>query len=135
MKKNKLKEELLKIIGEMREMKIHLSAEEIYLKLKKTNPKVSLSTIYRNMDKLASQGVISKLKFQYNPTKYDANTESHPHIICINCGKVEDISINRNLREIVEKEPLVKERYKVLTIDLNIYGICNECKNNKKEVN
>lgn len=67
----------------------HPTAEMIYNWLKPDNPTLSLGTVYRNLNLLADEGVITRMPFPVE--RYDANTEPHPHFRCRACGGVYDL--------------------------------------------
>lgn len=80
-------EQILKIINTSDE---HLSAEQIFLRLKDNNQGVVLATVYNNLASLYKQGLIRKLSVEGYPDRYD-NIQPHDHLICRNCGKLSDI--------------------------------------------
>lgn len=67
----------------------HPTAEMLYSWLKPDNPSLSLGTVYRNLNLLADEGVITRMPFPVE--RYDANTEPHPHFRCRRCGQVYDL--------------------------------------------
>lgn len=70
--------------------KSHPDAEWIYEEVKKEIPKISLGTVYRDLNSLAKAGEILKLEIAGATSRYDGNTESHCHFRCKNCGLMED---------------------------------------------
>lgn len=67
----------------------HPTAEMIYNGLKPENPSLSLGTVYRNLNLLADEGIITRMPFPVE--RYDANVEPHPHFRCRACGGVYDL--------------------------------------------
>lgn len=67
----------------------HPTAEMLYHWLKPDNPSLSLGTVYRNLNLLADEGIITRMPFPVE--RYDANTEPHPHFRCRRCGQVYDL--------------------------------------------
>lgn len=67
----------------------HPTAEMVYSTLKPENPNLSLGTVYRNLNLLAEEGVITRMPFSVD--RYDANTMPHAHFRCKSCGKVYDM--------------------------------------------
>ncbi len=70
---------------------VHPTAEELYFELKKNNPKLSLATVYRNLNQLAQNNVIKKIQGLSEQVHYDHNVSEHFHIICTECNKIEDL--------------------------------------------
>lgn len=104
---------------------IHPTADWIYDRVRKKCPNVSLGTIYRNLNLLKEKGLIKELKFGKNTARYDGNFETHHHIFCLACGKLEDVQCNvhPDLTKSVEKT----NGYKIVSHQLEFNGICPEC--------
>ena len=102
----------------------HPTAEMLYNWLKPENPSLSLGTVYRNLNLLADEGIITRMPFPV--ARYDANTEPHPHFRCRKCGAVYDL-------EDVEYDASLDEKIGVLSghqvdrHDLVFSGICTHC--------
>ncbi len=130
MKRSQQREAILKTI---RNMKSHPTADEVYVEVKKTMPNISLGTVYRNLELLASMGEIKKLEVAGKKMRFDGGVWPHPHIICIRCGKVADYHI--------EDFPEIREGYDpdtgyiILECAVNILGICPECSDDMEENN
>lgn len=75
----------------LRSTKAHPTAEMIYQALKPEHPKLSLGTVYRNLNQLADSGVITRMPFPVE--RYDADTSVHGHFCCDECGNVYDLDI------------------------------------------
>jgi len=58
----------------------HLTADEIYDRVRKRLPRISMGTVYRNLDLMASQGLIRKLQPDYPQMRFDGNTRDHYHL-------------------------------------------------------
>lgn len=88
----------------------------------KTDP----ATIFRMMNTLTQKGLTTPISFQEGKTRYElSNKDDHHHLICDNCGKIEDIPdvIIPNL----EKKIKEKRKFKVLRHSLEFFGLCNLC--------
>lgn len=73
----------------LRSQKSHPTAEMIYQMLKPEHPKLSLGTVYRNLNQLADWGEITRMPFHIE--RYDADTSPHAHFCCDSCGQVFDL--------------------------------------------
>ena len=102
----------------------HPTAEMLYHWLKPENPSLSLGTVYRNLNLLADEGLITRMPFPIE--RYDANTRPHSHFRCRKCGAVYDL-------EGVEYDAALDEKVGVLNghqvdrHDLVFSGICTHC--------
>ena len=80
------------ILGYMLERDMHISAEGLYSELKNRGEKLSLSTIYLNLNVLQEAGLVRTLRGLGNESVFDSNTrDPHYHLICKRSGKVIDI--------------------------------------------
>ena len=68
----------------------HLNVDEIYTKVLVVHPSISLATIYKNILMLVEKGVIKEIPIEGKKSKYEIIKEDHFHLICIECGHVED---------------------------------------------
>ena len=111
----------------------HPTADEVYAMVRAELPKVSLGTVYRNLDLLAKQGLIRMLATAGEQRRYDGMLEDHHHIRCEVCGRVDDINLEDTERL---DEPLVDGRgYEVHGYTLCFTGVCRECAGNGKNHN
>lgn len=116
----------LAIYHMLRSTKSHPSADAIYQGLSKQFPTMSFATVYKTLDLLSQIGLVQKINVGEDSFRYDASTESHPHIICLKCKKVEDVENNftEELREVVANTT----HYDVVSQQLYFYGYCPDCK-------
>lgn len=105
----------------------HLLAQDIYEILKEEGSKVGLATIYRTLDLLEDEGIITKRKFNDDSAYYEINAKGnkHHHLICKSCGKV--IEVNDLLQSDIEERLWEEEDFSVEDLSLQIYGSCAEC--------
>ncbi|RKQ85420.1 Fur family transcriptional regulator [Brockia lithotrophica] len=103
----------------------HPTAEEIYQALASEYPSMSVATVYNNLKVFKEAGLIQELTFGDQASRYDANPEDHYHVVCVVCGKVEDLPYTPYFE--VEDEAARRLGYQVLDHKLVIYGICPDC--------
>ncbi len=80
------------ILELVNQSKGHMTAEQIFLELKKTEPKVVQATVYNNLNTLCQEGRIRKLSIESSPDRYD-KIRKHDHLVCRNCGALSDINL------------------------------------------
>lgn len=100
----------------------HLTAEQIYLRLKDQNSKVVLATVYNNLSSLYQKGLIRKVAVAGFPDRYDNVTIRHDHLVCKRCGALTDVTLE-DMTKKLEREIGVP----ILSYDLNIDYLCPAC--------
>jgi Fur family transcriptional regulator, ferric uptake regulator len=116
------------ILRSFLETREHLSTEELHRLVKKKDPSIGFTTVYRTLKLLAECGLASEVAFLDGITRYEYqfNRRSHHHMVCTECGgSVEFFSpeVSRLEREIGRKH-----RYLTTRHTFQIYGICERCR-------
>ena len=103
----------------------HPSVDEVFRIVRKSIPKISLGTVYRNLHLLADEGKLREVQFQGDVIRYDAITGPHEHFYCRNCHAVWDIhrSLPTNAVKTIER----KMKSSVESYSLDYYGLCAKC--------
>lgn len=114
------------ILDELRKVVSHPTADDVYRMVRKRLPRVSLGTVYRNLEILSQNGLIRKLEMAGTQRRYDATTANHYHIRCTACGRVEDLP----MKPIPSLETGMRNTmgYAVTGHRLELEGICPRCK-------
>jgi Fur family ferric uptake transcriptional regulator len=94
--------------------------------VRKRIPKISLGTIYRNLEILSGNGQIQKLEGGGAQRRFDGNTGTHYHLRCVVCGQVMDLTTHP-LKEI-EKAIFKLVDYEIIGYKLELVGVCPACK-------
>ena len=113
------------VLEALKDFKGHPSAEEVYLVVKKRNPRVALGTVYQALSVLEEIGLIEAKHWSESPVRYDLNTEPHYDIRCTGCGEVAEIpgvEFEDFAARIRENTP-----YEVTNASLVIEGVCPGC--------
>jgi Fe2+ or Zn2+ uptake regulation protein len=113
----------------LKDFKGHPSAEEVYLLVKKKNPKVALGTVYQALSVLEEIGLIEAKHWAESPVRYDLNTELHYDIRCTRCGEVAEIPGVKPGVDLEDLASRIRENtpYEVTNTALVIEGICPDC--------
>jgi Fur family transcriptional regulator, ferric uptake regulator len=104
----------------------HPTANEIYDLVRGCLPNISLGTVYRNLELLCREGVIKKIVGEGSQMRYDAMVEAHHHIICVRCGKVDDVLVEKGI--VPAGIACKAEGYELLGYRLEFLGRCASCK-------
>ncbi len=118
------------ILEELKKVNSHPTANEIYDMVRKRLPKISLGTVYRNLEILSEAGMIQKLELAGTQKRFDGTVENHSHVRCLGCGRVEDISVDPIPGIDVLKG---QSEYKILWHRLEFMGLCPQCQSEALE--
>jgi len=113
------------IIEELRRIKCHPTADELYEIVRQRLPSISLGTVYRNLELLADCGEILKLEFAGRQRRFDGDIRRHCHLRCLHCGSVEDIRIPGV--ELLERELDKFLGGRIRAAQLEFTGYCRDC--------
>lgn len=111
------------ILNLINESSNHLTAEQVFLELKKTEPKIVLASVYNNLNALTERGLIRKVSLDGQADRYD-KIKKHDHLVCRKCGRLADFEFG-DLTENLAKQ-LNSDVFKY---DLKVFYECSECRN------
>lgn len=106
--------------------KSHPTADEIYQSLSPDFPNISVATIYNNLKVFKKTGIVKELTYGDASSRFDFDTQNHYHVICEKCGKIVDFHYP-SLHEIEQLAQHVTD-FNITHHRMEIYGICQECK-------
>ncbi len=110
------------------ETREHLSTEELARLVRKRDPKIGYTTVYRTLKLLAECGLASEVEFHDGIARFEHqyNRRSHHHMVCTECGSsVEFFSPEVDK---IEQEIGRKHRYLTTRHTFQVYGICETCR-------
>jgi Fur family peroxide stress response transcriptional regulator len=108
---------------------IHPSVEDIYAEVRKTFPTTSLATIYKTIALLKEIHEVLEIRFTES-SRFDGNKPyPHPHILCIQCGRVMD-PVLPGVAELVAAAA-EHSGYRIVDHRLNFFGICPDCQEDR----
>lgn len=116
------------ILEELRKVNTHPSADEVYEMVRKRLPRISLGTVYRNLEILSESGVIQKLEPGCSLKRFDGNPVEHYHIRCVRCGRIADAPAIPDLK--IDLERVNAPDYEVIGHRLEFLGLCSRCSAN-----
>ncbi len=114
------------ILEALRNTDSHPTADEVYEIVRRRLPRISLGTVYRNLEILSESGMIQKLELGGHQKRFDSRTENHYHVRCIRCGRVEDVP----LKPVSAVEDVFRGvcDYQIIGHQLILFGLCPECR-------
>ena len=113
-----------KILEFLQNTTSHPSAEEVFEVVRLVFPKLSLATVYRNLEQLKAHGLIIELPGKVK--RYDANVIDHHHLYCKECGAVRDFGFMGLENEIKRLDAFSEDNQVQYRIEF--IGYCEDCK-------
>jgi Fur family ferric uptake transcriptional regulator len=107
----------------------HPTADDIYEQVRQRLPKISLATVYRNLEILAEIGLIQRLDPGRTQMRFDPNTHAHYHLTCMRCGRVEDVAgeFSESPMKNIENALGQLTKYGIFGHKLEFIGLCSAC--------
>ena len=103
----------------------HIDIEEIYDKVKKIIPSISIATVYKNLKLLLDKGIIRDVNISSFKQMYEVNTKDHIHLVCKKCRNIYDLDFGEmDLKKFIEDNI----NNKIEKIEVNVFFECNNCK-------
>lgn len=116
------------ILEVLRNTKTHPSADEIYELVKQRLPRISLGTVYRNLEVLSALGMIQVLELSGSLKRFDWDPNKHYHIRCVRCDRVENAPIAPMSQ--LENKLYESTVFEIIGHNLEFTGLCPECTEN-----
>lgn len=130
MKKLKVTPQRIAILKEI-QSNGHISIEDIYEKIKQNYPSTSLATIYKNIATLCESNILCEVKAPGYKQKYELNQTQHIHVMCEQCGKLEDLYIDFSA---LQHDCGQVSGYRLYGLSAIFMGICPSCDKKTKEM-
>ncbi len=101
----------------------HLTADEIYEKIKLRMPAVSLATVYTVLDLFKQKKLINEIRIQFDKSCYEVRIDPHHHFFCKVCKKIIDLNLIpcQALEEGKIEGNIIEE------LQGYFYGTCKDC--------
>ncbi len=114
------------ILDELRQVTSHPTAAALYERVRRRLPKISLGTVYRNLELLARTGLIRKLDIGGSEARFDGNMAEHNHVRCVRCGRIGDLAA-RPL-DVLPEDAKDWGGFQILGYRMELFGICPDCR-------
>jgi Fur family peroxide stress response transcriptional regulator len=103
----------------------HPTAEMVLETARRIDPRISLATVYRNLERMVDDSLIGKVTMSDGADRYDPNMTEHIHAVCDRCGRIFDITTDLTIkaREDVDDET----DFQSCGCEITVYGLCKRC--------
>ena len=108
----------------------HPTADQVYEAVRGRIPGLSRTTVYRVLDTLVEKGFVRRVQHAGSVTRFDPMTERHHHLVCDECGKVDDFTLPDTVEGSLDqalRRAARKQGYRPLNHRLDLTGTCPEC--------
>lgn len=104
----------------------HMSIDAIYAEVIKAHPSLSLATVYKNIILMVEKGVLVEVPITGKKSKYELSKEDHIHLVCTECGEVED-KPQHSSADALFISMTEQENFTLSKQQINLYGVCTHC--------
>ncbi len=115
------------VLEELCKCKSHPTADELYASVRKRLPRVSLGTVYRNLEHLSGNGTIRRLESGSGPSRFDGDMSSHCHARCVGCGRIDDV-IGKSYASRKIQSVKTVNGFEIHERRIEFLGLCPKCK-------
>jgi Fur family ferric uptake transcriptional regulator len=114
------------------ETRDHLSTDELFRLVRRKDPKIGSTTVYRTLKLFSECGLASEVPFPDGITRFEHqfNRRIHHHMICTRCGG--SVEFFSPAVDQIEQEVGRQHHYQTTGHTFQIYGICEECQKNPR---
>jgi Fur family transcriptional regulator, peroxide stress response regulator len=109
----------------MKSMQGHPSPEEVYAKVKKKVPAISLATVYKNIHLFVESGVFREVSMHHGSLRVEMNGEAHHHMVCSKCKAITDVGEDE--LGLVAKRNRLPGGFLVERYAVDVIGVCAKC--------
>lgn len=114
--------------------KDHPTADVVYMNVRQTYPNISLGTVYRNLSLLADLGEIRRLRVGDGIDHFDADTSTHYHFVCTECGSVIDLTMKPDSIDRIMDTAAADFDGTIEGHMTYFYGVCGNCVNCREKL-
>lgn len=102
----------------------HLTADQVYQRVRRKCPGTNLTTVYRNLALMTQEGLIGKVNFGDDRSRFESNRGHHHHLVCLKCGRVLEIS---ECPVHLEERLLKAVGFNLIRHQFEAFGYCEDC--------
>jgi Fur family peroxide stress response transcriptional regulator len=120
----KVTHQRMAVYGMLAATDTHPTPEDVYMAIRGPLPSISLGTVYKILDQFQQHGFLRRVSTEGHVARYDANLTAHHHLICEDCGKIQDVELPGPVQE---PQLPAGTRFRVSHCDILFHGRCGAC--------
>ena len=105
----------------------HPNPEEVYARVRKRIPAISLATVYKNLHLFIETGIFREVSVHHGSLRMEVNSRPHYHLVCTSCRTIVDLD-EKDLKPL-PKAGRIPGGFKVERFAIDVLGLCNKCQN------
>ena len=113
------------ILDTIKMMPRHFTADDVYEEVKKEYPGLGQATVFRNLNKMAEEGILLRIEVPGGAREYELRAPKHYHAKCMKCGKLFDIEMDYMPN--LEKKVKDAHGFQFSGHDIIFTGLCSSC--------
>ena len=113
------------ILDTIKMMPRHFTADDVYEEVKKEYPGLGQATVFRNLNKMAEEGILLRIEVPGGAREYELMAPKHYHAKCMKCGKLFDIEMDYMPN--LEKKVKDAHGFQFSGHDIIFTGLCSSC--------
>lgn len=114
-----------KVLKLLKTIKQGISAQDIYVKLRRTNQAMGLATVYRSLEALKLEGLVQVRTLSNGEALYSLVQQDKHYLTCLQCGN--SIPIKKCPVHQIETDLQSTHEFKIFYHTLEFFGLCNRC--------
>lgn len=103
----------------------HPSPEEVYARVKRKVPSISLATVYKNIHLFVESGVLREVSLHHGSQRVEMNDGEHHHLVCSKCKAISDI--DEKALGVLPKRKKLAGGFLVERYSVDVIGVCAKC--------
>jgi Fur family transcriptional regulator, peroxide stress response regulator len=103
----------------------HPSPEEVYARVRKRIPSISLATVYKNIHLFIESGVFREVSLHHGSLRVEVNDQPHHHLVCVVCRSISDI--DEKELGLLQRPKRLSGGFLVERYAVDVLGRCPSC--------
>jgi Fe2+ or Zn2+ uptake regulation protein len=107
------------------ELDRHVTADEVHTAVSQRLPNVSAPTVYATLDLFEELGIVRRINLAGGAARYDPRPDDHHHLVCGNCGRVEDLDAGVDMAGVLRAAS--RRGFHADHAEVVVHGLCSNC--------
>lgn len=103
----------------------HPSPEEVFARVRKKIPAISLATVYKTIHTFVDSGILREVSLHHGSLRVDHNVAPHHHFVCKECRSILDV--DESAFEPLHFKQRLPQGFKFERFAVDILGVCSQC--------